>query len=987
MNCPCFFRRWAAGLLLLTGALAAKEPLAECGSYVTNASEEAFLHLRHTIRRATARLAAADVAQLREARANQDVGEIAVIGSGNGVVGVRNPFDLTGKTVSFTPSGAGYTLGSDAASFDTAASSNGTRLTLGDDEHVQITLPFPFSFYGVTYTQAFVNSNGTLTFNQGDDDYSAAYGHFASGPPAIAALFADLNPPQSQTGVRLLREPTRVVVTWDNIPISGDNFTLNGGQTFQMRLYPTGRIELTYTVTTPTLSNSVTGITPGGVQLVTLVDLSATTGTYTTGIAESYSSSLAPDIDILAASQRFYQTHDDAYDYLVFYNAMSIPAGSGVVAYELTTRSSGEGYGDIPLEEGFEYGSKRQLQAVLNLGPTSQYPADPFGIVSSRGVIGDSPVTILAHEAGHLWLALVSVPSPTNAAFPPMLGAARAHWAFPFNSDASVMEGNRIVDQGTASNPRFRTTATVQQYSALDQYLMGLRAPQDVPPTFAILNSGSGNTRAPQAGVTFNGTRLDISIDDIVKASGRRTPDATVAQRAFRMAFVMIVDEAADISAGSPAAAAIAQIDAYRTAFETFFAQATGNRATISTTLRRNAALTLAPSGGVTLGNPGLATVSLDAPAAAPLTFQIQTPQSVVTAPASVTIHAGSKQASFTLTGNRIGVEELTLTPSDPAYFAPTARVQVNLSSMLRATLVTGNFQRAVSGPLPAPVIVAVTDQNKVPYSNQPLTVSVTGGGSVTPAGPVVTDAFGRAVFNWSTTAGSFNALTFTVPGIPTSTVTATAVSLPGISPNGIRHAASFTTTLAPGGFGSIFGGSLAAGTVARATTLPFPTVLGDVQVLVNGAAAQLSYVSDTQINFIVPANISPGTAQVIVSTPLGLTSATPFQVAATAPGVFYDTASGAGAVLIAGTGQPTAVRAAVAGDFLEVYTTGLGASPTAAATIAGVDAPVTYAGPTSITGLQQVNVRVPAGVPSGTQTLVLKVNGIQTNPVTIQVR
>ncbi|MFM2126349.1 MAG: hypothetical protein RL328_2800, partial [Acidobacteriota bacterium] len=284
-------KRWAAGLVLvLTGALAAKEPLAECGSYFTNATEEAFLHLRHTARRAVARLAVADVAQLREARANQDVGEISVIGSGNGVVGVRNPFDLTGKTLSFTPSGAGYTLANDAASLDTAASQAGTRLALGDDEHIQITLPFPFPFYGTSYTQAFVNSNGTITFTQGDDDYSAAYGHFASGPPAIAGLFTDLNPLQSTSGVRLLRDATRVVVTFDSVPISGDNVALNGGQTFQMRLYPTGRIELTYTAATTTLSKAVTGLNPGNLQPVTLVDLSATTGNYSTGLAESFSS-------------------------------------------------------------------------------------------------------------------------------------------------------------------------------------------------------------------------------------------------------------------------------------------------------------------------------------------------------------------------------------------------------------------------------------------------------------------------------------------------------------------------------------------------------------------------------------------------------------------------------------------------------------------------------------------------------------------------
>ena len=213
------------------------------------------------------------------------------------------------------------------------------------------------------------------------------------------------------------------------------------------------------------------------------------------------------------------------------------------------------------------------------------------------------------------------------------------------------------------------------------------------------------------------------------------------------------------------------------------------------------------------------------------------------------------------------------------------------------------------------------------------------------------------------------------------------ALGLPAASPNGILHAASFTKQLAPGGFASIFGGSLAGGTTVRATSLPFTTVLSGVSVSVNGTFAQLSYVSDSQINFIVPANISPGTAQVLVTTPIGISASTPVQIAATAPGVFYDTATGAGAVLIANTGLLTQTRPAATGDFLEIYATGLGATPTATATIAGMDVPVVYAGSTTIPGLQQVNVRVPAGIPSGTQDLVLKVNGIQANPVKIQLR
>ena len=155
-----------------------------------------------------------------------------------------------------------------------------------------------------------------------------------------------------------------------------------------------------------------------------------------------------------------------------------IPAGSSALAWEMTVRNDRTGYGDILVDDGKEYGSASRLQAVMNMGPLGQYPADTSGKVGGRGqVTGDTPLTILAHEAGHLFLAYVSVRDPENAAALPMLNNVNfAHWSFYFNSDASYLEGNRIRDDGSGVSPRFRTTATVQSFSELDQYLMGFRS-------------------------------------------------------------------------------------------------------------------------------------------------------------------------------------------------------------------------------------------------------------------------------------------------------------------------------------------------------------------------------------------------------------------------------------------------------------------------------------------------------------------------------
>ena len=53
-------------------------------------------------------------------------------------------------------------------------------------------------------------------------------------------------------------------------------------------------------------------------------------------IAERFGDAVA--LDLVAAARRFYETHDDAYDYLAFFNANGVQPGSGVLAFESTVR-------------------------------------------------------------------------------------------------------------------------------------------------------------------------------------------------------------------------------------------------------------------------------------------------------------------------------------------------------------------------------------------------------------------------------------------------------------------------------------------------------------------------------------------------------------------------------------------------------------------------------------------------------------------------
>jgi uncharacterized protein (TIGR03437 family) len=916
----------------------------ECGTYAQRAHEEVFLHRQHMAARARMKLAKAT--DRAAAQANQDAGQVAIIDDSAGVIDRRNVFNLDGRTLTFQPVSAGYRVTPGADTFDSDASSAGTKIeNFTDDDTRPLSLPFSFPFFGTSYRKLWINSNGYITFNSDDTNAIGTFGYFAGSQPAIAPLYTDLDPSQSSDGVRVLIEAGRVVITWATVPLYGTSLTQN----FQTRLYPDGRIDFAYRSVNP--REAVVGLAKGNGNPVELVDFSAApTGTFSGGVAEFFTGSDA--VDIISAAQKFYQTHDDAYDYLVFYNAEGVGAGPGVVAYESTVRSTGQGYGDGDYDYGAVYGSKRRLKSVMNLGPISQYPANPNALVPARGGTGDTPLTILGHEAGHLYLASVSVANPSDPeAPPPMLGRALVHWAFTFNSDASFLEGNQIADAGPDASPRFSTTATVQGYSALDQYLMGFRAPEEVPPMFAVLGSPQSQTRAPQTGVRFNGNRLDISIDDIVQTAGRRTPDSTVAQRRYRFAIVLIVP-----SGASPSPADIAQVDRYRAEFETTFSNATGGRAFADTSLKREVDLSLSPGAGVVAGADGTASIELATPAAAALTFTLRSQNGNLTAPASVTIPVGGTRVTFPVVGVHAGVEEFSAQPSDASYETAFARVQVApTASNLRLTVTQFNDQ----------IVLRVTDQNNLPYSGVRVSAA---GGAAEPAF-AFTGENGTVTFSRIGTQAGF---TIAIDGAPASTLHITGSGVPSISK--AQNGASFGPEIAAGGFVTLIGSNLTPGDA------------DSTAVLVNRTPARVFYAAGGQINFVMPSELAPGPARIVVQNPLGSSDPLTVQVSTYAPGIFFNSDTGYGAIRIAGTADTPTDRPVRAGTYLEIYCTGLGPAnaPLPKVQIGGIDAPVLYSGVTPIPGLYQVNVQVPNGVASGAQPLALAINGIASNTVKV---
>jgi uncharacterized protein (TIGR03437 family) len=228
---------------------------------------------------------------------------------------------------------------------------------------------------------------------------------------------------------------------------------------------------------------------------------------------------------------------------------------------------------------------------------------------------------------------------------------------------------------------------------------------------------------------------------------------------------------------------------------------------------------------------------------------------------------------------------------------------------------------------------------------------------------------------------------------------------------------------LAPGVFATIFaasGGNFGTGTAtagALPNPIPYPKVLGDIQVLVNGTQAPLYFVSPTQINFVVPMNAPTGgnaEIQVLkVSTGQLFAISGVIPMNSVSPGIFEISGTGTArqAAVINGDGVTinSATSPAKRGDVISIYATGQGFLANAPAdgdiprnglvqttstprvligdftdniALTPNDPPdrsfVKFSGLSpSIPGIWQINVQIPFGVAPGQQPLLIQANSV----------
>ncbi|MBI5528286.1 MAG: hypothetical protein HY897_18290 [Deltaproteobacteria bacterium] len=276
------------------------------------------------------------------------------------------------------------------------------------------------------------------------------------------------------------------------------------------------------------------------------------------------------------AARVFYKTHPDEFDGLVVLTAKQLDFIS-YIQTGLGVKNTETGFGQPSYDYTSRYGSAGRLQECVRMGDLYHMPDDPDEVGPSTYHI--KGIEVLAHEYAHHWLLWVTYDKGDGVKvdrFREEQGI-KDHWSYCANSH-SVMYGNFITDLGNGS---FLMEGGDRKFNTLEQYLMGLRPPEEVEPVWYVdkdqrtdLPLKKGETE------TTTGNKVEFTVDDVIRAMGQRNPSYPQAQNTWRVGFILVTE------AGHEAAPEqIAKVDRYRARWETFFNWATDGNGTMITAL------------------------------------------------------------------------------------------------------------------------------------------------------------------------------------------------------------------------------------------------------------------------------------------------------------------------------------------------------------------------------------------------------------------
>lgn len=331
----------------------------------------------------------------------------------------------------------------------------------------------------------------------------------------------------------------------------------------------------------------------------------------------------------------------------------------------------------------------------------------------------------------------------------------------------------------------------------------------------------------------------------------------------------------------------------------------------------------------------------------------------------------------------------ITTTPPPP----PTSNANVTLTSNLRTV---------ASNDVVYLTATVTSTNGTTPSGSVAFSIGTTSLGSAPLTGSAGTATATLAINGLQLPVGSgaitatYNSATSAPLAVSVSSSGSGSATTPAVT--SVTNGASFRQSFAPGAVLTVFGSNLAPVTQS-ASSVPLPLSVSGTEVLVNGIAAPLYYVSPKQLNVQIPYEVNVGSEAVVSINNNGQVTTQTFPVAAAAPGIFTDSSGALVPTSSAAIGQELAfyitgagaVQPAIADGAAPASSTAIADLPAPAAqttvTIGGANAAINFVGiPWGLVGATQINVTIPNGIPAGPQPVIVTVDGAASPAATITI-
>jgi MYXO-CTERM domain-containing protein len=297
--------------------------------------------------------------------------------------------------------------------------------------------------------------------------------------------------------------------------------------------------------------------------------------------------------NLMEISRRFLAAFGDDYDQIAVYLAFTDYASAQSLAYQMRVKNdvrgimikpdgnSATGWSDDLFDASKDFGSPSgRMQTMLNMKRILAY---------GRGAANDPSndlYAVWAQEAAHRWAAYLRFQRAGDTGLSDaLLGRQLAHWAKGVQADGSIMDGYSWTDNQDGT---FTATDYDKRYGKLDQYAMGLLVAKDVPPFFLLqdIKRATDDVLLDKLPVLTNtnykGTKVDLTIQDVIRAMGPRVPATDPAAADLHMGVVLLTlpGTSTDAVAGESY-----RIDRTRHLWDDFYNNAGGGRGKVCTEL------------------------------------------------------------------------------------------------------------------------------------------------------------------------------------------------------------------------------------------------------------------------------------------------------------------------------------------------------------------------------------------------------------------